>query len=71
MQLIHSIPEKWKNIIKNNRISKNLLTLNHHLLKCNVLFSLEKLNSKKLCLIQLTFDFSHKFTLKNLLTNAY
>ena len=25
MQLIHSIPQKWKNAIKNNRISENLL----------------------------------------------
>ena len=58
MQLIYSIPQKWKNIIKNNRISENLLVLNHHLIKCNVLFGLEKLNSKKLCLIQLTYDFS-------------
>ena len=57
MQLTHSIPQKWKNI-KNNRISENLLISNHHLIKCNVLFSLEKLSSKKLCLIQLNCDFS-------------
>ena len=38
IQLIHSIPQKWKNIIKNNRISANLFCrysiviffLNHH-----------------------------------------
>ena len=45
MQLIHSIRQKWKNIIKNNRISEKLPFLNHHLIKCNVLPSLEKLNS--------------------------
>ena len=57
MQLIHSIPQKWKNTINNNRISENLLFLNHHLIKCNILLSLEKLNSKELYLIQLTRDF--------------
>ena len=56
MNFIHLIPQKWKNIIKNNRISKNLLLLNHHLVKSNILLSLEK-NSKELYLIQLTFDF--------------
>ena len=57
IQLIHSIPQKWKNTINNNRISENLLFLNHHLIKCNILLSLEKLNSKELCWIQLTRDF--------------
>ena len=56
MQLIHSIPQKWKNVTENNRISENLF-LNHHLIKCNILLSLEKLNSKELYLIQLTCDF--------------
>ena len=31
--------------------------LNHHLIKCNILLSLEKLNSKELYWIQLTRDF--------------
>ena len=54
MQLIHSIPQKWKNVINNNRISENLLLLNHQLIKCNILLNLGKLNSKELYLIQLT-----------------
>ena len=57
MQLIHSTPQKWKTTIKNNRISENLLFLNHHLIKCNILLSLEKSNSKELYLVQLTRDF--------------
>ena len=57
MQLIHWIPQKWKNAIKNNRISENLLFLNHHFIKCNILLSLEKLNPKELYLIHLTRDF--------------
>ena len=43
--------------IKNNRISENLLFLNHHLKKCNILLSLEKLNSNDLYLIRVTRDF--------------
>ena len=57
MQLIHSIPQKRKNTIKNNRMPENLLFSNHHLIKCNDLLSLEKLNCKELYLIQLTCDF--------------
>ena len=43
--------------INNNIISENLLFLKHHLIKCNILLRLEKLNSKELYLIQLTRDF--------------
>ena len=57
MDATHSIPQKWKNTIKNNRISENFPSLNHHLIKCNILISLEKLSSKELYLIQLTRDF--------------
>ena len=57
MQRIYSIPQKWKDTIINNRISENLRFLNHHLIKCNILLSLEKLNSKELYWIQLTRDF--------------
>ena len=56
MQLIHSIPQKWKNI-KINNISENLLFLNHQLIKRNILLSLDKLNSKELYLIQIIRDF--------------
>ena len=61
--------------INNNIISENLLFLKYHLIKCNILLRLEKLNSKELYLIQLTRDLvvnqPHKFTLKNILTTAY
>ena len=42
---------------KDFRISEKLFFLNHYLIKCNILLSLEKLNSKELYLIQLTRDF--------------
>ena len=45
---------KMEKYHRNNRISENILFLNHHLIKCNILLSLEKLNSKELYLIQLT-----------------
>ena len=57
MQLIHSLPQKRKNAFENNRISENFLFLNHHLIKCNILLNLEKLNSEEIYLIQLTRDF--------------
>ena len=49
MQLINSIPLDWRNIIKNNCISTNLLLLNHHLVKKNNLISLDKLHFQELC----------------------
>ena len=56
-ELIHSIPKKRRNIIKISRISEIFFFLNHHLIKWNILLSLEKLNSKELYLILLTRDF--------------
>ena len=53
MRLIHLIPQKWKNI-KNNGISENLLFLKHHLIKCNILLTLKKLNSKMISVNQPT-----------------
>ena len=43
MQLIQSIPQKWKNTFKNNRKSENILFFNHHLIKSNILPNLETL----------------------------
>ena len=48
MQLINSIPLNWRNIIKNNCSSTNLLLLNHHLVKKNNLISLDKLHCQEL-----------------------
>ena len=48
MQPINSIPLSWRNIIKNNCSSTNLLLLNHHLLKKNNLISLGKLHCREL-----------------------
>ena len=48
MQLINSIALNWRNIIKKNCSSTNLLLLNHHLTKKNNLISLDKLNCLEL-----------------------
>ena len=44
MQPINSMPLNWRNIIKNNCSSTNVLLLNHHLVKKNNLISLGKLH---------------------------
>ena len=48
---------KIENIIKIIEYLKTFFFLNLHLIKCNILLSLEKLNSNELYLIQLTRDF--------------
>ena len=47
----------WKLPLKKLEYLKTFSFLNHNLIKCNILLSLEKLNSKELYLIQLTHDF--------------
>ena len=49
MQLIHAIPTAWKKELENdNGDCKNLMILNHHLIKNNQLYTIEKLISKEL-----------------------
>ena len=49
IQLINSIPEKWKFIItKNNDIGGNLLTHDHHLIKGSRVITLDKLTSTEI-----------------------
>ena len=49
LQLIHLIPNLWKKeIVYDNGNCKNLLLLNHHLIKNNQLHDVEKLKAKEL-----------------------
>ena len=49
MQLINSIPEKWKLTIKQSSSdAKNLIIHGHHLIKGSRILILEKLTSKEL-----------------------
>ena len=53
MQLVNAIPSNWKNNLKHSdTYSQNLILLDHHLVKSNSLFSIEKLESRELyCII--------------------
>ena len=49
MQLVNAIPSVWKNNLKHsNTNSQNLILVDHHLVKSNSLFSIEKLDSREL-----------------------
>ena len=53
-QIIHALPQHWKETMK--QFSENLNKLyiqDHHLIKCNTIYNLEKLNSKELYHMQL------------------
>ena len=53
-QIIHALPQHWKEIIKQFAGNlNNLYIQDHHLIKCNTIYNLEKLNSKELYLMQL------------------
>ena len=56
LQLIHAIRNLWeKEIVDNNGNCKNLLLLNHHLIKFNQLHDVEKLNAKELYAFSIFF----------------
>ena len=47
-QISHAIPKKWKQILRENGAKTYVIYLDHHLIKNNLLLSLEKLTSKEL-----------------------
>ena len=53
MQLVNSIPSNWENNLKHSEAySQSLIFLDHHLVKSNSLFNIEKLESRELyCII--------------------
>ena len=46
IQIMHCLPITWKSVIKDNQFGWNSKILDHHLIKNNTLFIIEKLNSK-------------------------
>ena len=76
LQLINSIPEKWKLTIKQSSSdAKNLIIHGHHLIKGSRILILEKLTSKELCQILISSrnnkvtsvpNFETKFNANNL-----
>ena len=58
LQIIHALLQHWKESI--NHFAGNLNNLysqDHHLIKCNPIYSLEKLNSKELYHMQLLLKY--------------
>ena len=57
-QIIHALPQHWKEIIKQFAGNlNNLYIQDHHLIKCNTIYNLEKLNSKELYHMQLLLKY--------------
>ena len=53
-QIIHTLPQHWEETIKQFAgNSSDLYIQDHHLIKCNTVYILEKLNSKELHHMQL------------------
>ena len=48
-QIIHALPQYWKETIKQFAGNlNNLFIQDHHLIKCNTIYNLKKLNSRYL-----------------------
>ena len=57
IQLINAIPKSWKEELRrNNRISDALSVYDHHLIKSNQTYSLNKCNSKELYRLQISLN---------------
>ena len=57
-QIIHALPQHWKETIKQLAGNLNdLCTEDHHLIKCNMIYKLEKRNSKELYHMQLCLKY--------------
>ena len=58
LQVIHALPQHWKESMNNfaGNLS-NLYIQDHHLIKCNTTYSLEKLNTKELYHMQFLLKF--------------
>ena len=49
LQIMHALPQHWKESINNFAGNlNNLYIQDHHLINCNTIYSLEKLNTKRL-----------------------
>ena len=58
MQIIHVLPQYWKETVKHFAgNSNNLYIQDHHLIKCNTIYSLGKLNSRELFHIYLLLKY--------------
>ena len=57
-QIIHALPQHWREIIKQFAGNlNNLYIQDHHFIKCKTIYKLEKLNSKELYHMQLLLKY--------------
>ena len=57
IQLINAIPKSWKEELRrSNRISDALSVFDHHLIKSNQIYSLNKCNNKELYCLQISLN---------------
>ena len=67
LQLIYAIPNLWKKeMVHDNENCKNLLFLNHHLIKTNEIHDAEKLNAKELYSFSIFFKNTKPTLLKHI-----
>ena len=56
--IIHALPQHWKETIKYfDENLNNLYIYDHHLIKCNMIYNLENLNSRELYHLQLLLKY--------------
>ena len=57
-QIVHALPEHWKETIKHfARNLNNLYVQDHHLIRCNTIYNLERLDSRELYHLQLLLKY--------------
>ena len=60
LQIMHALPQHWKKTMKQfARNFYNLYIQDHHLMKCNTIYNLEKLNSEELYHTQLLLKYGN------------
>ena len=58
LQIMHALPHHWKETIKHfARNLNNLYIQDHHLIKFNMIYNLEKINSRELYHLQLLLKY--------------
>ena len=58
LEIIHAVPQHWKESINNFAGNLNNLCIqDHHLINCSTIYSLEKLNTKELYHMQLLLKY--------------
>ena len=70
VQIVHAIPNTWKNIISNESLSNNNVYTNHHLIWNNRILCLEKLSAKELYAL-INYNKNHQPTSQKYFENMF